>query len=80
MAEKATDLLINAIWSVGLIVAIFAPMILIPRWLNKKTGKGEKEGRVPVLAVVGTRTQAAGDVLTGEDSNLSTDGDSSSDA
>ena len=30
--------------------------------------QGEEEGRVRVLAVIGTRTQAAGDVLTGEDS------------
>lgn len=32
--------------------------------------QGEEEGRVRVLAVVGTRTQAAGDVLTGGDSGL----------
>jgi plasmid stabilization system protein ParE len=30
--------------------------------------QGEEEGRVRILAVIGTRTQAAGDVLTGGDS------------
>jgi hypothetical protein len=41
VSEKSIDLIINVIFFAGILFFAGAPMVLIPRWLNKKESKSE---------------------------------------
>lgn len=43
MSEKSIDLVIDVVFCVGLLFFIGAPIVLVPRWLNKK-GSDRGEG------------------------------------